>query len=990
VARRQPRRRGVWHLLAALVFLAALPLRFDELLGQDLSRVALVPNTEGGNTGPNSLNAGDLRFVVWLVARNAYTLLEQPRHLFDAEPCYPARKALTLGEPGLTLGLLGLPAWAWSGDPLLTFHAAHFAVVWIAAFAMYLLVTAWTDSPVAGLVAGLLYGFHPVKTLNSVHPYVTDTGWTVLALLFATRLLERGRWRDALGLGLAVALQIGGSPYPLLGAAALSLPLAVWLALRFRAARLRPGPALLALAIPALAAVLVFAPYLGTLSEHGDPQRAQFYIAWSQLLPGGRLFPGWTLAGLALAGVVLPLRRPGPGPRFALLAGALLVAWLASGGSEGEALAAAAQGREAPALRLPNLYGALAAWLPGLAAVRVPGSLYADTHLALGALAGLGSAALLSRLPRGARAPAAAALLAAATLAALRPPLPGQTSRPLFARLEVAPAPETLELFRQLDAAGNRGPIFDATRGLRQASEAVLLSAYHHRRTSACSASLMQREAEKLRSLGDELPRPEAVRALADMGFTTLVQRHPAGARGQAMAQRWERQASGALSRLGDAPQRTAWAIAGTHETPPNIVLVISDDHGWPDFGFMGSQRALTPNLDELAREGVVFTHAFDTASSCRPSLATLLSGLSPDQLAAQAEASAPEAGDGPGPAARTRRRVAALKRVGTLPALLGARGYATFQGGKHWEGSYRDAGFSHGVTETTGPLFSGGGPNAKALGRRTMQPLWDFLDAHRNVPFFVWFAPVLPHAPFDASPEYYERHRDAGAAQPYLANVSRLDDRVGELLARIDALGLRERTLVVFLADNGWDAQSPEDDPLLLVMGGAEGKGSIRELGYRTPLVFRWPGVLPGGQRDDRLVSTLDLFPTLLDFAAAPTPPGRLGRSLYPLLMGRGDFSRQRIFGWQSRLRDAGAEAAGRRTPVAGEAWFVRTPRWRSVWYPESGEQQLYRIDLDPLEREDVSDAHPAVTERLRREMEARRRAAQRLGRSGSRAEGS
>lgn len=140
---------------------------------------------------------------------------------------------------------------------------------------------------------------------------------------------------------------------------------------------------------------------------------------------------------------------------------------------------------------------------------------------------------------------------------------------------------------------------------------------------------------------------------------------------------------------------------------------------------------------------------------------------------------------------------------------------------------------------------------------------------------------------------------------------------------------------------------------------------------------------MLPGGRRDERLVSTLDLFPTLLDFASAATPPGRLGRSLYPLLTSRGDFSRLRIFGRQSSLRDPALEAAGRRTSIAREAWFVRTPRWRSVWYPESGEQELYRIDLDPLESQDVSDAHPAVAERLRQELEARRRAAHRPGRA-------
>jgi apolipoprotein N-acyltransferase len=400
---------------------------------------------------------------------------------------------------------------------------------------------------------------------------------------------------------------------------------------------------------------------------------------------------------------------------------------------------------------------------------------------------------------------------------------------------------------------------------------------------------------------------------------------------------------------------------------PPNIVLVIGDDHGWPDFGFMGSELARTPNLDRLAQEGTTFTHASNTASGCRPSLLTLLTGFHTAELRSRL-----------GPAGRSvQLPTDVIRRFETLPGLLAQRGYATFQGGKHWEGDHTWAGFTHGMTRVepgqraAEPPAGGAG---LALGRTTMEPLWSFLEAQRERPFFVWFAPMLPHAPFDAPAEYWEPQLDAGAAAPYLANVVRFDARVGELLARLDALGLRERTLVVYLADNGWDAhtRAPAQaggagfDPLI---GGPRGKASLHELGFRTPLVFRWPGVVEAGRRDDRLVSSVDLFPTLLDFAAAPVPADRPGRSLHPLLTGRGGFARERVYGGMEQLR---SEAPGRGLLRSERGWFLRTREWRYLLYETRGEERLYRIDRDPYETADLAAAHPDTARRLREELEA------------------
>jgi arylsulfatase A len=394
----------------------------------------------------------------------------------------------------------------------------------------------------------------------------------------------------------------------------------------------------------------------------------------------------------------------------------------------------------------------------------------------------------------------------------------------------------------------------------------------------------------------------------------------------------------------------------------PAILLMIGDDVGFGDYGFMGSAIARTPNLDRLAAQGVVFTHAFDTASVCRASLQSLLTGQQPFDVERQL--------------ARDRRGGHEPLRFAdafeTLPELLVRRGYRAFAGGKFWEGSPLDAGFTDAMTEwppwrERGPLDSltlAAGGYGLALGRETLAPLEEFLAAQGREPFFVWYAPMLPHLPFDAPARHADLFRDAPIpelARAYFANLARFDEGVGEILARLEREGLRERTLVIYLADNGWDALHDRGDAAARNLGGPQGKLSIHELGFRTPLVVSWPGVLPEGRRDDRLVSTLDLFPTILELAGAPVPRGLPGRSLLSLLLGREGPWRDRLVGAGEDLRADGPDGGSRR------AWFLRTREWRFVSAGRDQPERLYRIEEDPGESHDLAAEHPDVVRELR-----------------------
>jgi len=431
-----------------------------------------------------------------------------------------------------------------------------------------------------------------------------------------------------------------------------------------------------------------------------------------------------------------------------------------------------------------------------------------------------------------------------------------------------------------------------------------------------------------------------------------------------------------------------ALVSAGERAAPddvPNIVLIVGDDHGWPYSGFMGDEIVKTPNLDALAREGVVFPYGYTTASTCRPSLRSLLTGLHPLQWRAKRRVLRARGRGGEG--------YDAIQDFATLPRLLAERGYASFQGGKYWEGSYRAGGFTDGMKRPTdsaalrkwGPVQSRAGAESLALGRTTMQPLWDFLDAHRHGRFFVWFAPKLPHTPHDPPPPYLELYRDenlSDSARKYYANITRFDDKVGELVARLEKLGLRDETLLVYLSDNGWE-QDPRVTNRVKQLGGPKGKSSMYELGFRTPILFNWPARLPGGRRAGGLVSEVDLFTTLLDFAGLEAPPDRTGINLRPALLGGGASSRKTVIGSMGSLRPP--ERAPAVPPGAQEdlvryerAYFLRNESWHYIWYADAEKfgdrdaEELYRIDEDPREERNVVSEHPELARGFRAEIQS------------------
>ena len=313
---------------------------------------------------------------------------------------------------------------------------------------------------------------------------------------------------------------------------------------------------------------------------------------------------------------------------------------------------------------------------------------------------------------------------------------------------------------------------------------------------------------------------------------------------------------------------------------PPNIVLIISDDHGWTDFGFMGHEVIETPYLDALAEESMTWTRGYVPTSVCRPSLATMITGLFPHEHGITGNDPPGDRDASRDPVLRA-MMVEIFKEHKTVSEYLAEQGYVSHQSGKWWEGSPGEHGFTEGMTH--GVVENGGrhGDEGLTIGREGMQPIFDFMDNAGDSPFFVWYAPFLPHTPHNPperlQSKYEAEDRPVEVAK-YYAMVEWFDETVGQLLGKIDEMGERENTIVLFVSDNGWvQAQAVGGSS----MPESRSKMSPYDAGMRTPIMIRWPGVVEPGRDETTLVGSIDLAPTMLHAAGIEPPPSMNGLNL-------------------------------------------------------------------------------------------------------------
>jgi len=438
----------------------------------------------------------------------------------------------------------------------------------------------------------------------------------------------------------------------------------------------------------------------------------------------------------------------------------------------------------------------------------------------------------------------------------------------------------------------------------------------------------------------------------------------------------------------------------------PNVVFFLVDDLGWRDLGCFGSTFYETPNVDHLAATGMKFTQAYAACPVCSPTRASILTGKYP-QRTGITDYISPNRSNQPEKWPRPTRLLPApySDRLAlgetTLAEAFKAAGYATFFAGK-WhlgpQGFYpEDQGFdiNKGGLEWGAPsagkrYFSPygnpklpDGPPGEHLPARLANETAAFIAAHRDRPFLAYLSFYSVHTPLmareDLRKKYaakakslrhdgpawgQERERRVRFVQDhdvYAGMVDAMDQAVGTVLKKLDELGLTERTIVVFMSDNGGLATS-EGHPTSNVPLRA-GKGWLYEGGIREPMIIRAPGTaIPGSTCDAPVIST-DFYPTLLDLAGLPPRPDQHfdGQSLVPLLRGQSLPSRPLFWHYPHYGNQGGAPAGA-----------VRDGDWKLIEWYEDGKRELFNIREDLSERHDRAADKPELVHELAAKLDA------------------
>ncbi len=396
--------------------------------------------------------------------------------------------------------------------------------------------------------------------------------------------------------------------------------------------------------------------------------------------------------------------------------------------------------------------------------------------------------------------------------------------------------------------------------------------------------------------------------------------------------------------------------------TPPNVILIISDDQGFTDYGFMGSKIAKTPNLDRMASESLLYTRGY-VMPVCSPSLACLLTGQLPHAHGITGNDLSNEAvkiEHARGKADRSPLSHQLLGNSLILPKTLTDAGYLTFQTGKLWNVTAEEVGFSAGMTNKEGRH----GGEGLAIGRQSMKPIFDFIqDAEaQKKPFFVWYAPMMPHLPHTPPKELLARYQNQGLspnAAKYFAMVEWFDQTCGELDEYLKKHDLIDNTVVLYLADNGWDAEQ-----------GNRAKLSPYELGIRTPFFVRWPGKVKPQRDDETLASIIDIVPTILNVCGLKVPSDLPGLDL---LDRKAMTARKSIFveAYTHDIAELGKPAQSLVTQVVINGWtklLLPGPnRPDRAFTSAPPTLALFNLKTDPFEKQNLANDQPEEVARLK-----------------------
>ena len=427
---------------------------------------------------------------------------------------------------------------------------------------------------------------------------------------------------------------------------------------------------------------------------------------------------------------------------------------------------------------------------------------------------------------------------------------------------------------------------------------------------------------------------------------------------------------------------------------PPNIVLIVSDDQGYPDLGCIGSKPIQTPNLDRLAAEGTRATNFYVTWPACTPSRGSILTGRYPQRnglydmvrndmvnyghrFTAEEYAVSPEMTLGLDPKEFTLGDM--LRTAGYVNGVVGkwdmgqAKRYLPLQRGFDFFYGHGNNGIDYYTHERYGipSLFRGNERTQEDKGQYATdifgREALHFLREHLSKkPVFLYLPFNAPHGastlaednggkkPGVQVPEAYaEKYRDLVKDKKlaqYYGAVTRMDEVIGDVLNALDQAGQTDNTIVLFMSDNGGSGNGG-NAPL------KGSKGTMWEGGLRVPFVIRWPGKVPAGKITGEFLTTLEISPTLLAAAGTQAPAGIVldGFDMLPILLGNQPSPRTEMF-WQRRSDKA-----------------ARVGNWK--WVESQKGRGLYDLATDIAETRDLSKENPDIVELLQNRFAAWRK---------------
>ena len=405
---------------------------------------------------------------------------------------------------------------------------------------------------------------------------------------------------------------------------------------------------------------------------------------------------------------------------------------------------------------------------------------------------------------------------------------------------------------------------------------------------------------------------------------------------------------------------------------PPNIVLIISDDQSWTDYSFMGHEAIETPNIDRLAKQSRLFKRGYVPSSLCCPSLASMITGLYPHQtkITGNEPPMPPEGRNSEQYRKQVQECVSFIDDLPTLPRLLAKRGYVSHQSGKWWQGHYSRGGFSHGMTHGDPKRGGRHGDVGLKIGREGMDEIFDFIEDAGDKPFFVWYAPFLPHTPHNPPKrllDKYAKKTESKFIARYWAMCEWFDETCGQLLDHLDEKKLADDTIVLYVTDNGWIQRADNG------RYAPRSKRSQYDGGLRTPIMVRWPGKVKPEDRPE-LANSIDLAPTILKACGLAPTEEMQG---IDLLDDTALAKRKSTYGaiYLHNAVDIHKPSANLtyRWLIDGD-WKLILPHKENVTtrakQKDTGETELYNLAKDPHERNNLAKARQGRTKRLAKQL--------------------